>query len=42
MPADDLDSRCKSISGDAPGQIERAFEEKFDRPVVVALLQGAA
>lgn len=30
------------ISGDAPGQIERAFEEKFDRPVVVALLQGAA
>ena len=28
------------VSGDAPGQVERAFEEKFDRPVVVALLQG--
>ncbi len=30
------------VSNDAPGQIERAFEEKFDHPVVVTLLQGGA
>lgn len=35
-----LDSDNAMISGDAPGQVERAFEDKFDRPVVVALLQG--
>lgn len=35
-----LDSDNAMVSGDAPGQVERAFEEQFDRPVVVALLQG--
>lgn len=30
------------ISIDAPGHIEEVFQERFDRPVVVALLQGAA
>ncbi len=37
-----LGSENAMISGDAPGQIERAFEDKFDHPVVVALLQGGA
>ena len=30
------------ISIDAPGHVERVFQERFDTPVVVALLQGAA
>jgi hypothetical protein len=35
-----LDSDNAMVSGDAPGQVERAFEDQFDHPVVVALLQG--
>jgi neutral ceramidase len=30
------------ISVDAPGHVESVFQERFDTPVVVALLQGAA
>ncbi len=30
------------ISIDAPGHVEKVFQERFDTPVVVALLQGAA
>lgn len=30
------------ISIDAPGHVERVFQERFDTPVIVALLQGAA
>lgn len=36
-----LDSDSPMISTDAPGAVELAFEEKFDTPVVVAMLQGA-
>lgn len=37
-----LDADNAMISPDAPGQVERGFEETFDTPVVVALLQGGA
>ena len=30
------------ISRDSPGHVEQVFQERFDTPVVVALLQGAA
>ncbi len=37
-----LDSDNPMISPDAPGHVEKVFEERFDTPVVVALLQGGA
>lgn len=37
-----LDSDNAMVSVDAPGHVERVFEERFDTPVVVALLQGGA
>lgn len=36
-----LDGDSPMISVDAPGHVELAFEEMFDTPVVVAMLQGA-
>lgn len=36
-----LDSDSPMISIDAPGHVELAFEEKFETPIVVAMLQGA-
>ncbi len=37
-----LDGDNPMISIEAPGHVEQVFEERFDTPVVVALLQGAA
>lgn len=37
-----LDADNPMISIDAPGHVEQVFQERFDTPVVVALLQGAA
>jgi neutral ceramidase len=37
-----LDVDNAMVSTDAPGHVERALAERFDTPVVVALLQGGA
>ena len=37
-----LDADSPMISVDAPGHVELAFEEQFDTPVVVAMLQSGA
>ncbi|MFZ5476450.1 MAG: neutral/alkaline non-lysosomal ceramidase N-terminal domain-containing protein [Myxococcota bacterium] len=42
MHGTSLDADNAMISIDAPGHVELVFEERFDTPVVVAMLQGAA
>jgi hypothetical protein len=37
-----LDADSPMISVDAPGHVEEVFQERFDTPVVVAMLQGGA